>query len=284
MSESNQSRQLRQSRLLMLLTVFIFSFGGLMIKFVPWSGMAIVGGRCGIAAIAYFVYMRVIRHRIVINKPTIIGSLSVCLDLTLYVCATKLTTAANAIVLENTAPIFVILLSWLLYRKKPTVKQLLTCLVVFAGVCVFFMDSLSSGNMLGNALALAAGFFYSGMMLLGTIEGCDSKSAFFFGFVLAAIVGLPFTAQMTDFSFAAIGGILFLGLIQVAAAYILFDAAIQHLPPVETSLLCSLEPILNTLLVAVFYGEMMTPLAMVAGVVIVAAVAWYSYREAKAGN
>ncbi|MDO4961357.1 MAG: EamA family transporter [Eubacteriales bacterium] len=269
---------------LIFATVLCFSIGGLLIKFSPWNGLAITAGRSFFAVMTYVVYMAVMRHRPVINVPTLIGAFSVSMDFALYIQAAKMTTIGNALVLENTAPIFVVFFSWLLLKIRPTNADIAASIAVFVGVVIFFVDSLSAGNMAGNMLALASGFFYSIMMLMKKLKGCDQMSAFFFGFLFTILLGAGSVAGMTDWSASAIGGLALLGIVQVGLAYVLFDIGSQYLKPIETSLICTFEPVLSTVLVALFYGEYMTPVSIAGAVIVFGTISIYQLRQVRGGT
>ena len=96
--------------LLNLMCAIFFSLGGTLIKLVPWSPMSISSGRAIIAALMLLVYMRLRRHKLVFNKAVLIGGCAIGFSSILYVVSNKLTTAANAILIQYTAPVFIIFL------------------------------------------------------------------------------------------------------------------------------------------------------------------------------
>ena len=135
----------------------LYSIGGLCIKLIPWNGLAINGGRTAIALVVLAVYLRAVHHPLRWNRWVLLGALAVCGTNILFAVANKMTTAANTIVLQFTAPIFVLLFSLLFFRRRPRRLDLITCAVVFGGVLFFFVDSLELGGGLGNLLALLSG-------------------------------------------------------------------------------------------------------------------------------
>ena len=143
--------------LCVFLAALLYSIGGLCIKVIPWGGMAINGGRTAIALAVIGLYLAAIRHRPRLNRWVLLGALCIFGTNTFFSLANKLTTAANTIVLQFTAPIFVILFSALFWRKKPRRLDLAACAVVFGGVLFFFVDSLEAGGALGNLLAILEG-------------------------------------------------------------------------------------------------------------------------------
>ncbi len=261
-----------------------FSTGGLFIKLIPWSALAINGARNLIGSCVIGTYMRLTRHRLIVNRAVITGALSMIGVTTLFALANKLTTAANAIVLQFTAPGFVILLMALLYRTRPGRADVLACAAVLLGICLFFVDGLKTGNLLGDALAVLSGICYAGVFMMNTGKNADALSSCFLGQLTAGVLLTPLCAAETDFSMPTLMAVLALGLVQVGGAYVLFSIGIRQTPPVVASLVSGAEPILNPLWVAVFYGETITPLAIVGSVIVVGSIAAYNVRRARSGG
>ena len=213
-----------------------FSTGGLFIKLIPWSALAINGAR------------------------NLIGALSMIGVTTLFAIANKLTTAANAIVLQFTAPVFVILFVEVLYKQRTGKADIATCVAVLLGVVLFFVDGIRAGNLWGNVIAILSGVCYAG------------------------VIFTPFCFLETDFSFPVIASVIGLGVIQVGLAYILFTIGIRHTPPVTASLLTGLEPILNPLLVAAFYGEKISTLSVIGSIIVVFSIVAYNVYLSKRRN
>ena len=260
----------------MFLAAVLYSIGGLCIKLIPWSGMAINGARTAIALVVIGLYLKVRRHKPRMNLWVLVGAASVCGTNILFSIANKLTTAGNAIVLQFTSPIFVILFSVLFFGKRPQKLDLMACGLVLGGVVLFFIDSLSVGGFLGNILALLSGITYAGVFLMNDMPDSDPISSVFWGDVISAAVGLPFLGYETDFSSKVLVALLVLGVFQVALAYILMVEGLKTTPPVTASLVSGIEPVLNPILVAVFYHEMIGPIALVGAMVVVGSVVLYN--------
>ncbi len=263
------------------LAALLYSLGGLCIKVIPWGGLAINGGRTAIALVVIGGYLLATRHRPRLSRWIFLGALCIFGTNTLYAVANKLTTAANTIVLQFTAPIFVILFSILFWKKKPQKLDLSACAVVFGGVLFFFVDSLEAGGTLGNLLALLSGVCYAGVFLLNDFPDSDAISSVFWGDVLSAATGLPFLLQETVFTPTALCSLLVLGVFQVAVAYILLTIGLLTTPAVTASLVSGIEPVLNPILVAAFYGETIGPLALAGAVIVVVGVVGYNVAKAR---
>ena len=258
----------------------LFSIGGLCIKLIPWSPLSINGARNFISVIIMGAYLKATHHKIVINPAVIFGAVCLMGTTTLYCIANKLTTAANTIVLQFTAPIFVIFFMWLFFKEKPKKVDIMASAVVFVGIICFFIDGLSTGNMLGNGLAVLSGVTYAGVFMMNSFKKSDSLSSIFLGQALSAVTCIWFLLGETDFGAKAIGGIVILGVFQLALAYIFMSKGLDEVPAVTASLTTAIEPILNPVLVAIFYHEMITPLSMVGAVIVIGAVVGYNVYKA----
>ena len=264
------------------LASLFFSIGGLCVKLIPWSALAINGARNLIGSVVIGLFLLVTRHRLRWSLPVFIGALSTMSVTTLFAVANKLTTAANAIVLQFTAPVFVILLMALIFRVKPTRRELLTCAAVFLGVCLFFVDGLQTGNLPGDLIAVLSGVCYAGVFMMNTAKKADALSSCFLGQLAAGIIFTPFCLRETDFSAPVLATVLILGVFQVGLAYLLLSVGIRRTGAVSASLITGLEPIMNPIWVALFYGEHITGLAMLGAVIVVGAIVLYNVRTATA--
>lgn len=266
--------------LYVLIAAMLFSLGGLCIKLVPWSPLAINGTRNLISAIIIGVYLKIIGHKIVINPAVLFGAVCMSATTTLYTIANKLTTAANTIVLQFTAPVFVIFLMWMFFKERPKRVDIIASIMVFVGIIFFFVDGLSAGNMLGNVIAVLSGVGYAGVFMMNSFKKSDSLSSIFLGQALSAVTGIWFLFGETDFGVTAIGGILVLGVFQLAVAYIFMAKGLEEVNAVTASLTTAIEPILNPILVAIFYHETITPLSFVGAVIVIAGIVGYNLWKA----
>ena len=265
-----------KSGLLVFLASVCFSTGGLFIKLIPWSPLAINGARNLIGAAVIGIYLLVTRHRIVFSRRVLIGALSMIGVTTFFAVANKLTTSANTIVLQFTAPVFVILFMAVIYRQKPGRADLLTCFLVLLGVILFFVDGIRAGNLAGNVLAVLSGVCYAGVFMMNTGENADAISSCFLGQLTAGVLLTPLCFRETDFSLPVMAAVFALGVIQVGGAYILLSIGIRKTPPVTACLITGLEPIMNPLLVAAFYGERVTALSVIGCVIVVLTILAYN--------
>ena len=267
--------------LCVFLAAVFYSIGGLCIKVIPWNGMSINGGRTAIALVVIGAYLWVVKHPLRLNRWVALGALCVFGTNALFSVANKLTTAANTIVLQFTVPIFVMLFSTLFFRKKPEKLDIAACVVVFGGIIFFFVDSLEMGGGLGNVLALLSGVTYAGVFLMNDMPDSDAISSVFWGDVLSAVTGLPFLLGETNFAPVTLFSLTVLGVFQVAVAYILLTIGLKTTPAVTASLVSGIEPVLNPILVAVFYQEKMGRFALVGAAIVILGVLSYNILKIK---
>jgi len=281
MEESGGAKARRRGTLYVFLAALLYSIGGLCIKLIPWHGMSINSARNIISVLVVGGYLALTHHRPKLDRWIALGAVAVCGTNTFFTLANKLTTAANAIVLQFTAPIFVMLLSALFWRKRPKKLDVSVCIVTLLGVLCFFVESLDGGGMLGNVLALFSGLSYAGVFLLNDLPGADPISSVFWGDVCSAVLGLPFLVRETEFTPTALTSVVVLGVFQVAVAYILMCEGLKTTPAVTASLISGIEPVLNPVLVAVFYHETIGPLSLVGAVIVVGAVVLYNVLRSR---
>jgi len=270
----------RAGPLNMTLAALCWSFGGLCIKFIPWSALSIIGLRALLAAALFAFYRRSVK--ISFTRGNILAALCLAGTTILFVFANKLTTAAAAILLQFSAPVFVLLLELFTVGKKPKPSEIIAVTATLAGMLLFFADRLAPGNLLGNLLAIASGLSFAGVFVFNKRPDVVPEQSLFLGFLLNAAVGLPFVFLPGGFSFdlLPIGAILFLGLVQVGLAYVFFTRAIRRTPALLACLIAAVEPILNPLWVALFLGELPGVYALSGGVLILATVIGYQlWRE-----
>lgn len=273
----------RLGTVLVFFAAVFYSLGGLGIKLLPdWNAMSINCGRTFIGAIVVGAYMLISKHKFRFNRYVLLGAFCVSGTNILFALANKLTTAANTIVLQYTAPIFVIIFCWLFWKTKPKKLDVIACAVVFIGVLCFVADSLEMGGALGNILALISGVSYAGVFLLNDIPDGDAFSSVLVGMFISTIVGAPFLVRETVFTPQVIICVALLGTVQVGLAYTFLSIGTKHTSAVTASLVSGIEPILNPVLVAIFYpSEKMGVMALVGTVIVIASVVSYNVLKEK---
>jgi drug/metabolite transporter (DMT)-like permease len=257
-----------------------WSFGGVCIAFIPWGAMSIIGIRALLAAVVFIIYKKSVK--VELTKGNLLSALCLSATIILFVFANKLTTAAAAILLQFSAPIFIILIHLVFYGKKPRISELVAVLITVSGMLLFFADRLDSGALLGNILAILSGMSFAGVFVCNKRADAKPEQALLLGFGINAAVGLPFVFFQVTADPAAWIAVVFLGVVQVGFAYIFFSAGIKRTPALLACLITAMEPVLNPTWVAVAMSfgllEAENPgiYAVIGGAVIVLTVICYN--------
>ena len=259
----------------------LFSVGGLCFKFIPWHALAINSARNILSIFIIGLFVLISKHKLKFNRTVFIGALCIAGTNNLFSLANKLTTAGNTIVLQFTAPIFVLIFTFLLFCVKPKKDDIIACIIVIIGLVFFVIDGLSTGNMLGNGLALLSGLSYAGVFMMKSSPDSDGLSSVLVGQLISVLIGFPFLLAVRETSPKILLAVAALGVFQLAFGYIFLTKGLETTPAITASLVTGIEPILNPLWVAIFYGEMLTPLSLVGAAIVFVTILIYNYRKAK---
>ncbi len=266
----------------MLLCAALWSIAGIFIKLIPWNSIVIAGIRSLIAGAVMFVYMRYKRIGFTADRRSMLGGLALCCTLTCFVAANKLTTAANSIVLQFSAPMFIVVFSVLFLKKKFSRSDIFAVVLTMLGISLFFFDQLTPGHLLGNCVAIVAGMAFAGyyMSLEGASES-ERMSAILMAHGLTFCVSIPFIAlEPPELGAAPVICIFILGVVQLGIPYVLLGRASGSCPPLACSLLGAVEPLLNPVWVFIFDGEAPGMWALIGGVVVVVTITvWCVYGD-----
>ena len=272
----------RKAILYLALAAILWSTSGLFVKILDWQPISILAGRSLFASIVFLIYLRRIPTRF--NRWQLLAAGMFILTQFLFVTSTKMTTAANAIFLQYTAPIYVVLLAFWLLREKPARTDWISMLIIFIGLTLFFADKLSMDGLYGNLLAILSGVTSAVMMVAFRAQknGNPAESNLI-AFLITATLGFPFvlkeTWTVTNWSILA-----FLGVFQIGLAFIFFTQGIKHIPALEANLIGTLEPVLNPIWVFLFFGESMGAFALIGGLVVLGGVTLSAIGSARAAK
>jgi drug/metabolite transporter (DMT)-like permease len=271
-----------RARIEILGAAVLWSTGGAAMKLTGLSGWQVGAGRSALAAVFLFVVFRSARVRP--DLRILAAAAAYAATVLLFSVANKLTTSANAIFIQDTAPLWVVLLSPLLLREKPGRGDLLSIPVYGVGLGLFFFDELTAGQMAGNFVALASGVAFALCIL--TLRGLGDRgvAAVAWGNVVAALVALPLWARGPDATARDLMLLAYLGVFQLGAAYALFARGLVRTPAVEASLLVLLEPVLNPVWTFLFTGERPGPWALAGGAIVLGATAARTAQLALGGR
>jgi drug/metabolite transporter (DMT)-like permease len=259
-------------RLLVLAAALLWSSGGAAIKRCGLDAWQLAGGRSLVAAVVLVALVPATRRR-----PTglsLATGVAFAFTVVFFVLATKLTTAANAIFIQDTAPLWVLLLSPWLLHERPTRGELLSVPVFALGLGLFFLDRLTPGQFAGNLVAAGSGLAFA-LSILGLRRlGEGGPASLVLGNLMAAAATAPLWALGPVPTALDLGLVLFLGVFQLGLSYLLFTRGLRGTPAVEASLLVLLEPVLNPVWTYLFTGERPGPWALVGGAIILGATVW----------
>jgi DME family drug/metabolite transporter len=271
------SRKASVSPLLLVLgAAILWSTGGLFIKATSLSAFELSFGRSLLAAITIAI---VTRHEgFGLNRISAVTSILYAALLILFVLATKLTTAANAIFLQYTAPVYVLILEPLFYKEKFRRRDLITVAICLAGMSLFFVGKLRPQDVDGNLVALASGACFALFFLLlrhSRAREVNRASAAIYGNLIVVLICAPafLGAMRRGISAPDLACIAYLGIIQIGVAYILFTGAMARgLRSLDASIVGYIEPVLNPVWVFLFIGERPSGWAILGGAIIIASV------------
>jgi drug/metabolite transporter (DMT)-like permease len=266
---NSASHERRQAVILLIAAAVLWSTGGVLIKLVEWNPFAIAGVRSLIAAAVMIVVVR--RPRITWSATQICCALAYAGTVVLFPAATKYTTAANAILLQYTAPVYIALFGAWFLGERARWLDWLTILIALGGMTLFLLDGLKSGAWLGNGLGLLSAVSFATMVMLLRKQKDASPGSVIVGNLFAALIGLPFVFGPLPGAMSWLG-LALLGVFQLAVPYLLYVRAIRNVTALEAVLIPVIEPILNPLLVMLWLGEKPSGLALIGGLIVLGAV------------
>jgi len=251
-------------------TAVLWSTGGVLIKLVSWNPLAIAGMRSAISAVLIMGMIR--KPNFHLSLPQIGGAVTFSATVILFVSATKLTTAANAILLQYTAPIYTALFARRFLNEKTSWFDWIIIVVVLGGITLFFLDDLSLGGYYGNILALLAGVAHGWIALfLRKQRDASPVETVLLGNMLTAAIGIPFMFSGSLGLYDWLG-LAFLGIFQLGFSYILYSHAIRQVRALDAMLIFMIEPILNPIWVYLVIGESPGRWALVGGSIVIVSV------------
>jgi len=221
-----------------------------------------------------------------LNRVTIAASLLYAILIILFVLATKQTTAANAIFLQYTAPVYLLILEPLIYKEKFRSRDLITVIVCVVGMTLFFVGKLRPEDVSGNLLALASGVCFALYFLLlrhPTARLVNRASSAIYGNLVVVLITAPFgLAAFTSLTRHDTLSVIYLGVIQIGLAYALFTVAMARgVRSLDAGIIGYAEPVLNPIWVFLVLGEKPSQWAVLGGAIIIAAVMVHMFFDAQ---
>jgi len=256
--------------ILLIITAILWSLGGVLIKSIKWNPVAIAGARSIVAAFLLLIVIK--KPKITWSFAQIGGALAYAGTAILFVIANKTTTAANAILLQYTAPIYVALFGTWFLKEKAKAFDWIIIFMVLGGMVLFFVDHLSTNGIVGNIIAAGSGvcFGFFAIFMRMQKEGSPIESVLL-GNILTAVIAIPFMFSSAPSTKGWIT-LLIMGVVQLGIPYILYSIAIKQVTALEAILIPVIEPILNPVWVFLMLGETPGPWAILGGIIVVTAV------------
>jgi drug/metabolite transporter (DMT)-like permease len=275
---------------LVLCAVF-WSTSGLFIKLVDWHPLAIAGGRSLLAAVFMLAVRWLTRKRaepgqgrpIKSRFLLLAGGLNYAATMIIFVIANKLTSSANAILLQYTAPVWAAIFGWVFLKEKPHWEHWAALALVSAGLLMFFGSSVGGGALLGDCLALVSGItFGANAVILRKAKDQNPQDILLASNIQAALISIPFFFLYPPaLGFTNVFGIIFLGFFQIGAASVLFAYGIRRVAVIQSMLTIMIEPVLNPVWVLLATGEKPSASVITGGGIIIVAVAMSSIITVK---
>ncbi len=269
--------------LYLLATAILWSTAGVLSKYIPWGALSVA---CARALIAVPIQLLSYKRPLKITKPILLTAVCCLGETSLFMLANKMTSAGSAIVLQNTSPLYIMLMSLIVLKQKPSKLDCCAGVMIFAGIALSMIDTLRGGElpgsnpMLGNLLALLSGVFYAGIFFSSRLPGADPLPSHILGncmYVLLIPVLLRDPAVLHPGAYGVslwktLLAVLFMGACQQGLAGVLFSKGISRTPSLQASFITMIEPVLNPILALIFLGEAMGTLSIIGSVLVVVTV------------
>lgn len=271
----------------LVICAVLWSTGGFLIKSIDWSPLAITGGRSGIAALFMMIALR---RKPVFRLPTRQATLNlwfgaICYSLTmiLFVIATKMTTAANAVLLQYTNPIWIIIFGPALIGEKNRKSDYLAVVGVLAGMVLFFAEDIGGGSFMGNIIAIVAGVAMGFMSIfMRRQKDASPEDSFVLSHLITLLIALPFFfAKPLGNGIVGVACILALGIVQIGLPSIMYSIGISGESALTSMLISMIEPVMNPIWVMLIVHEVPSISAIAGGVIILGTIIARGYIQNK---
>lgn len=270
--------------LFVLAAALLWSTGGLFIKWNSISGLALSCFRSFFALITVAAVTR--REGFGLNRLTTAAAILYAVVVIFFVLATKETTAANAIFLQYTAPVYLLVLEPIVYKENFRARDLITVLVCIGGMTLFFVGQLRPQDVTGNVMALTSGLFFALYFLLlrhPRAREVNRASSVIYGNVLVVLVCAPWgLAALSSVGRHDLLSVTYLGVVQLGVSYAFFTVGMTRgVRSLDAGIICYIEPVLNPVWVFLVLGERPSRWALLGGAIIITAVIIHMLVDAR---
>jgi drug/metabolite transporter, DME family len=262
-------------------TALIWSSGGLFIKLLPLNAYKILFYRSGFAVITVILLGTLLKKgmKFEFELKSNLSSIFYAGILICFVLATKMTTAANAIFLQFTAPIYLLVLEPIFIKTKFDKKSLATIIVCIFGMVLFFFGRLELGDIYGNLIAILSGICFACFALLLKWKKLLGQSEnnlviVVLGNVLVSVVTFFIIFPNLALTISELVILLYMGIIQIGVSYIIFNEGLKYVSATESMIIATLEAVFNPIWVFLGVGEQPSGFAILGGIIIIGAIIW----------
>ena len=288
-----EKRKFNPGPIYLVAAAILWSMAGVLTKFIPWSATSVACLRGLIAAMVQMAYSRT--WKIKLTKPIILTAVCYLGETLLFTFANKMTSAGSAIVLQNTSPLYIMLMGLIVLKQKPSKLDCCVGVVIFSGILLSMIDTFRGGElpgsnpMLGNILALLSGVFYAVIFFTSRLPGADSLQSTILGNLMYVFfIPLLFTDQAI-MNPASTGvpawqswlAIFFMGSCQLGLSWICFSRGIKTTPSLQASFITMIEPVLNPILALILLGEAMGTLSVIGSALVIVTIVVHNVLTAK---
>ena len=268
--------------LMILGTAFLWSFLGIVTKTVSYHGMTVAG----ITSLMAVLLLLCVKGRRVwcINRLTFFTALVTAFMNLTFLLANKYTTVANAIVLQYSSPIFVVLYYRVFQHKKLKPFQMSTVAVCFMGLLIFFSGQLTGGNMSGNFLALASGILFAGSFYLNALPDNNPAASQFLSHVICTVMGLccTFFFVKQTYTFSQTGLLMAAGILCNGLAALMYSQGIRYTTALNANLIAMSEVLMAPVWAFLLFGETLGTLAALGAGLMLFAILCETWFESRA--
>ena len=288
-----ENRKFNPGPLYLVAAAILWSMAGVLTKFIPWSATSVACLRGLIAAMIQMAYSHT--WKIKLTKPILLTAVCYLGETLLFTFANKMTSAGSAIVLQNTSPLYIMLMGLIVLKQKPSKLDCCVGVVIFSGILLSMIDTFRGGELpgsnpiLGNLLALASGVFYAGIFFTSRLPGADALQSTILGNLMYVFfIPMLFTDQAI-MNPASTGvpawqswlAIFFMGSCQLGLSWICFSRGIKTTPSRHASFITMIEPVLNPILALLLLGEAMGTLSVIGSALVVVTIVVHNVLTAK---
>lgn len=288
-----ENRKFNPGPLYLVAAAILWSMAGVLTKFIPWSATSVACLRGLIAAMIQMAYSHT--WKIKLTKPILLTAVCYLGETLLFTFANKMTSAGSAIVLQNTSPLYIMLMGLIVLKQKPSKLDCCVGVVIFSGILLSMIDTFRGGELpgsnpiLGNLLALASGVFYAGIFFTSRLPGADALQSTILGNLMYVFfIPMLFTDQAI-MNPASTGvpawqswlAIFFMGSCQLGLSWICFSRGIKTTPSLQASFITMIEPVLNPILALLLLGEAMGTLSVIGSALVVVTIVVHNVLTAK---